>query len=51
MKKMVKIAEIWAESTKSRDDIIETLENAGFVTSYVEDYDTQIIVMKMIEIQ
>ena len=48
---MVKIAEVSAESTKSRDDIIEILENAGFVTSYVEDYDSQIIVMKMIETQ
>jgi len=37
MEKLIKIAEITAESGKSAERIAEALENAGFVTALYED--------------
>ena len=37
MEKLIKIAEINAESVKSANEIGEALENAGFQVAYEED--------------
>ena len=49
MERLVKIAEINGESTKSAYEVARTLENAGFVTIPCESYEENIIIVKRVE--